>query len=438
MATLIFNNIRKAKHTFDITINIPDEDQDPYWFKLIELGEFEYGNNNKEENVYYPPNTDIEFTVMGGSVGDSQVSETYFMLLNSLSKYGGDVIINKDNNYYFKGFVDTGSIGSDYKEKSINIDVVSDLAKLKDTSPENETLGYTVSASTYIYFYDVIRRIINYALPNITNWEGEYSDVCATTELLNIAGEPWTPNYKQLGTFSNYLFGSGLIHNTLFDLLVSILTTFGLILQIKGNTAYLQQRWDIAGNVIDVELDAIIDGPNFEEFIPKFDGLKTSVRNGDDPPGYDIHIAGSAGENDNFEELVINNSGGTFPSGSGGFNNILAYAPAYEVGFGNEGWKYTVFNEFFLGSDNTIAKNALWYVISSKIFKHITQQDKPVFSCTMRGTNFINNQIYRLPNFTNLYFRPRKYKVNYTTNTTEVEFIKISEGDGTQLPNPFN
>jgi hypothetical protein len=91
-----------------------------------------------------------------------------------------------------------------------------------------------------------------------------------------------------------------------------------------------------------------------------------------------------------------------------------------------------------LGSDNTIAKNALWYVISSKIFKHITQQDKPVFSCTMRGTNFINNQIYRLPNFANLYFRPRKYKVNYTTNTTEVEFIKISEGDGTQLPNPFN
>jgi hypothetical protein len=436
MATLIFNNIRKAKHTFDITINIPDEDQDPYWFKLIELGEFEYGNNNKEENVYYPPNTDIEFTVMGGSVGDSQVSETYFMLLNSLSKYGGDVIINKDNNYYFKGFVDTGSIGSDYKEKSINIDVVSDFAKIKEMAPDPEYLGYT-NVDIYVLYHDVIKKIINLALPGVTNWVGELTDVCATTTIMDISGNNWVPDFQNFGTWKDFLFSPIMESKTLYELLVSILSNYGLIVQIKGNTAYLQQRWNITGTVEDIELDAIIDGPNFEEFIPKFDGVRARVRCGNNPV-YQVDESNGIVdvETNNFEEIVFHNAGGSFPI-EYGQNDVLIYVPEEEVGLGNGGWNTLDLDVFFIKSDSDIAQYALWSVVSEKVFKHINE-DRVIYSCTMRGTNFINNQIYRLPNFANLYFRPRKYKVNYTTNTTEVEFIKISEGDGTQLPNPFN
>ena len=249
---------------------------------------------------------------------------------------------------------------------------------------------------------------MNYALPGVTNWEGEISDVCATTTLLKIDGTPWLPNFKQLGTYSSNLFGSGLIHESLFELLVSILSTFGLILQIKGDTAYLQQRWDNTGSVDNIEIDSIIEGPDFEEFIHKL-GLKVKVRNGSSTPDYDIAVLGAVGEGDEFEELVINNSGGTFPNESGSFNNILAYAPAYEVGSGNEGWVITEADGFFIKSDSSIQLYALWFVVRQKIYKHINQ-DKEVYSFALRGTNFINNQLFGLPAFDALVFRPRNTK----------------------------
>ncbi len=446
MAKIKFKNIRKAKHTFSITIDIKNDDsQLEYDFHLISLGNFEYGNSNNKETIYYPANVTIDFTIVGCGVkpvdpvtpendyGDYLAA--YYSFLEDLKYCETDVTIYKDDEFYFQGFIDHRDIHSNWKEKSFSVFVVSNFVKLKDIIPSDNPLGYDLHNGEELGRNVLHRDII------IDSFGLVFSQPCALHVTCDIRAKttfkvletPWIANFNYFGISIGSLFGHKRVKiKNMFDLLKSIFDAFGLICFFEGQNIYLQSRWYFPGlQVESIDKKDFISGLEIVGNTKKLKGLQLFVElNMVNDNAVETTIGTVEKDKDKNlkypEEVEIARlafAGGRPPHQPNNhfcIDPVMIFVPGHVAGLNNEQW--TECSDFYLVSDKYV-RGPLWKIIKAKLWS-IVSKSRVVYKAKIRGTDWISTNYYNFETILSIGFRPRKYVLDFDNNNTVIEFVE--------------
>lgn len=468
MSTISFNNVVKGSNEFDVVLTIDDGEFDEFEFNLADFGEFEYGNDNDKDTIQYPNNCDIEFTIQGclvdyyplpGIDGNDRDDYVYtYHKLYRLFKYKDvDVVVNKNNSFYFGGFVDGENISSNFKNKSFRLKVINNIAKLKEVSPKETYLGYDPSSEDKVLFVDLIKAIVQHVQPEVSSVYYK-TDLRATVTTLYL-GQPWEPGFQYFGDFVyKYIGSQTTLHDNYYDVIKDICNSYGMLFFLKGNSIYLQSRWyhnDVT--VSTISRRQFHEGLNAVAQTKKIEGLRVGVRRSTesqvivyrdygkvetdkddtkdenvikDSQGNIVFRYGSITNSNLVEQIELSSPGG-LPPGVPDLSineiNIWIWVPEFVAGIGNAHWTSSIANEFYL-SDTPGTKAALWSLIADRVFA-LVSKSRVVYECTLKGTDWLNLNYYNFETIDNYGFRPRKFNVNYTHNKTKIQFIEGGEGD---------
>lgn len=462
MSVINFNTLQKAKHYFDASLTIDDDDVITVkTYKSVKLGVFKNGSEEDKETIYYPANVDFTFTITGCSVPVTGIPDPfsdyinyadyekeYFNLIKALKYHVAEVIINKDGLYYFKGIIDTQSIQSDFKEKSFTFTIISNLTKLKDMNTRDESVTFE-DAGIYddkckyylngdgdatvkvITFQDMALKIIQRVLPDI-------NQVILTSDVkikaaYTFLGEPVILGLNNLYNDIQEMVGIISIQRTMIDLLKDILISFGLVMFIEGDKLIIHQRW--YSNTLDrVTLPRIQykKGPAIDSIVTKMKGVQafvivSSIDETYEEINYGIvekNKDGSLKYPDVVEVIHFSFVGGlppTMPDIPVNHLSLYLLIPQYYTGLGIIVWERTNGNFFLASEPDNIA--SLYDIVSNKILSLITT-DRLILPLTIKGTDWLATNFFAINSLPDNTFRPRYAETDYDKEQMNINLVE--------------
>lgn len=456
---LIFNNIKAIKGSgaiYDIEITFNNSDNNDYYYKLIRLHPFVFGNNNDMDMILYPESVKIQFSLVASEVpipgefpnpfssspSRKDYESEYYRLINIISFDESLVIIKKNGSEYFRGFIDVNYKSTSYYT-DIEILILSNFTKLKDISPKTELLGLNPNTDNKILYTEVAKKILQLAFPGLQNVIFE-SEIKATTNFTFLS-EPWNAPAENLGNYIFNFVGSISPHDTMIDLIKEILQTFGCLGIVLGNSFIMQPRGYYEGaQLVTLKAEHYKMGNEPSVYYSqKIEGLVVKVRAGDVPDIFhEVHYGnvilddeGEIKNRDELEFIIISTPGGDPPGIDGDefplmIRNLWAWVPEHIAGIGNAQWVATKRNEFF--TTNISTKAALWKIIGDGIWA-VIKNSRLVFITTLIGTNYNYNRFYKLENSGNLILKIRKIAFDDFENESECDLISsVGDYDSTE------
>ncbi len=267
-----------------------------------------------------------------------------------------------------------------------------------------EDINYSISKNIYkLTFIDKSKALKTIAFDTI-EWGGTYNNVVYIEEMLNrIVGEigygielsgtnsvkavddvyDYEAPFQNFGTYPSYFFDGS--YETLWDVLVAILSSFGLVGYFYADKFRVQPRFYGESSVVDLELHTT---STEIQYIGGYDYIECDIRTGtgtratfsydyrDDPTKepkkkitYKYEVPG--GEHPQVGSLVS-------------FTNLYVFVPAYVAGLGNEGFQVSTNGVKINGSS---AAQSCWRAVSNSIATKIRMKRKKI-RATIFSTNY--------------------------------------------------
>ncbi len=450
LSEININNIVRGADTFDIKISYNDGESKVYEFHLIKLGEFEYGHDNDIDTIHYPNTVKVDFTLVGNAVDGypfpnpfggydrDDYIRAYHDFVNIFKYTNCDVLIKKNSNHHFHGFIDKENVTTDFKAKSFELTFIHDFVKLKDIDPA-DTIPTGITLNQQTYYTDMILKIVQLAVPQASEIE-IYSDLRMTTSFTYL-GETWIAEFHHSGALPNFYMGSNTIHDNYFSLLIDILNAFGMVFRFYGTKILLQSRsYHSDLPLQEPAANRFKDGLKLVGYTKEIKGLRINVRRGPSsksttPVDFGEVIEdenGNIENTDNVEEMTLTLTGGTTPYNSNLSQvNTWVYVPEYVAGMGNGQWITPLANEFYF-KDDSGNKDALWKLIAQRTWSLIGRS-RVVYEAILKGNNLVAVDFYKFETLHEYFFRPRKLVVDEDNQSTKIEFIEAGN-DGSVPP----
>lgn len=408
---------------FEVDLFINDGVNDSNIVHGVKLGEFEYGSDSENDGLFFCEKFSLTIGLPGVY---SNVYSALFTLLNKFRLNVTTVDVYKNNNLFFKGFVDKTSVEGDYKKQAISLSVNSNILLLKEIDPKTLNINEIITSAPGLNYpcgllWDILLKTLKKVLPNIPL--SVNSNLITRTSVWFI-NDYWESNTQHWGDAAELYYGSKSQFKDCAELVKSIINSLGCKLIIKDYRAVVYNRW-YSGLPVNTLNNLVSISPGA---IRRIEGLKIVFKFA----GSDyIAEYGKCNNEGNYETMELYIAGGSLP-GSGLTVFMPIYVPGYVAGFGNEFWTHTC-NEFF--TNQRINYTPLWQTIADNIWANYSL-NRTLVKAGLKGiysNSYLFSMLHRIENNAQS-FIVKKVVENYNKGMTTVDLISVTDNVQTIEP----
>jgi len=408
---------------FEVDLFIDDGTNDDRIVHGVKLGEFEYGNNNENDGLFFCEKNSLTIGLAGVY---ANVYSAFYALLNKFSLNTTNVDVYKNGNLFFKGFVDKTSVEGNYEKQTINLSINSNILLLKEIDPKTLNINEIITSAPGLNYtcgllWDILTKTLRKVLPNIN--VSVHSNLITKTSVWFVT-DYWEANTQCWGDAAELYYGSKSQFKDCAELVKSIVNSLGCKLIIKDYEAVVYNRWHSGLPVNQLSNITSIQPSS----IRKMEGLKIVFKFADSD-----YIAeyGNCNNEGNYEKMELYVAGGTLP-GSGLTAFMPVYVPDYVAGFGNEFWTIAG-NEFF--TNERINYTPLWKTIADNIWANYSH-NRTAIKVGLKGiytNSYLFAQLHKLENNAQSYI-VKKVVENNNKGTTTIDLVSVTDNVQTIEP----
>ena len=352
-----------------VQIVIPEMPPNPFSDDVIvstKRVSISYGADNIDnESIFFPSNVKVEF-------------HTTENILDYLYDPNVNIYVYQSGDLIFFGYLDVEDINYSIAKNIYKLTFIDKSKALK--SIPYDTIEWGGLYNQIVYIEEILSRITNEIDYDIELLGANtIKAVTDTYEGANLYEAP----FQYFGTYPSYFFDG--TYETLWDVLVAILSSFGLVGYFYADKFRVQPRF--YGESTTIGLDE--QTPNTEvKFIGGYDFIECDIRTGSVGTrvtyNYDYRDDPSK---DPLKKITYKYEvpGGEHPPAGSlvSFTNLYAYVPEYIAGLGNGHW-CTIVNGVKI---NGATAQSCWRAVSSNVAMKVKLKRKKI-RVTIFNTNF--------------------------------------------------